>query len=57
MSAPERVSAGRGRPLLDVAGLHVELRIDGVLHPVIHDLSLQIGAGEAVGLVGESGSG
>ena len=44
-------------PLLDVSGLHVELRIAGAMHPVIHDLSLQIGAGEALGLVGESGSG
>ena len=44
-------------PLLDVSGLHVELRIGGRLQPVIHDLSLQIGAGEALGLVGESGSG
>ena len=44
-------------PLLDVSDLHVELRIGGGLHPVIHDLSLQIGAGEALGLVGESGSG
>ncbi|HEX5250607.1 MAG TPA: ABC transporter ATP-binding protein [Gaiellales bacterium] len=44
-------------PLLDVSGLHVELMIDGVLRPVIHDVSLQIRAGEAVGLVGESGSG
>jgi oligopeptide/dipeptide ABC transporter ATP-binding protein len=44
-------------PLLDVARLHVELPIDGRLLPVIHDVSLQIRAGEAVGLVGESGSG
>ena len=44
-------------PLLDVSDLHVELRIGGGLHPVIHNLSLQIGAGEALGLVGESGSG
>ena len=44
-------------PLLDVSGLHVELLIEGVLRPVIHDVSLQIRAGEAVGLVGESGSG
>ena len=57
MSTPEPVPAAPGRPLLDVAGLRVELRIGGGLRPVIHDLSLQIGAGEAVGLVGESGSG
>ena len=38
-------------PLLDVSDLHVELRIGGGLHPVIHNLSLQIGAGEALGLV------
>ena len=57
MSTPEAVSAEPGRPLLDVAGLRVELRIGGALRPVIHDVSLQIGAGEAVGLVGESGSG
>jgi ABC-type microcin C transport system duplicated ATPase subunit YejF len=44
-------------PLLDVSGLHVELRVEDRLRPVIHDVSLQIRAGEAVGLVGESGSG
>jgi peptide/nickel transport system ATP-binding protein len=52
------VSTGPAREaLLDVAGLHVDLMIEGVLRPVIHDVGLQIRAGEAVGLVGESGSG
>jgi oligopeptide/dipeptide ABC transporter ATP-binding protein len=49
--------AGGSSALLDVSNLHVELPVDGALRPVIHQLSLQIRAGEAVGLVGESGSG
>jgi len=44
-------------PLLDVDGLTVRLRVDGVRKAVLRDVSLTVRAGEAVGLVGESGSG
>ena len=44
--------------LLKVEGLGVELlRQHGDPVPVVEDVSLEIGAGETVGLVGESGSG
>ncbi|MFJ2779478.1 ABC transporter ATP-binding protein [Kitasatospora sp. NPDC087315] len=44
-------------PLLRLDALHVTLNVDGERRPVLHDVSLDVGAGEAVGLVGESGSG
>lgn len=44
-------------PLLTVAGLRLTLPVEGAERTVLHDVSLQVGAGEAVGLVGESGSG
>jgi oligopeptide/dipeptide ABC transporter ATP-binding protein len=43
--------------LLEVEGLRVTLPVDGGPRPVLHDVSLTIGEGEARGLVGESGSG
>jgi len=44
-------------PLLDIASLHVDFPShQGVLHAV-DDLSLQLEAGEVLGIVGESGSG
>jgi peptide/nickel transport system ATP-binding protein len=43
--------------LLEVENLSAELLVEGRRRTVLHDVSLQIGAGEAVGLVGESGSG
>jgi len=44
-------------PLLDIADLHVDFPSDqGVLHAV-DGLSLQLHAGEVLGIVGESGSG
>ena len=43
--------------LLDVSGLTVELPIGGRSTTVVDDLSLTIGRGEVVGLVGESGCG
>ena len=43
--------------LLHIRGLHVELLIDGALRPVIHDTTLSLDEGEALGLVGESGAG
>ena len=44
-------------PLLGVEGLRVTLPHEGEQQPVLHDLSLAIGAGECLGLVGESGAG
>jgi len=44
-------------PVLDICGLTVDFRGDaGPVHAV-RDLSLQVAAGEVVGIVGESGSG
>jgi peptide/nickel transport system ATP-binding protein len=43
--------------LLDIRGLHVELSVAGAMRPVIHDTTLSVGSGEALGLVGESGAG
>jgi peptide/nickel transport system ATP-binding protein len=43
--------------LLEIRGLRVELPIQGVMRPVIQDVTLNVGEGEAVGLVGESGAG
>jgi peptide/nickel transport system ATP-binding protein len=43
--------------LLDISDLHVELRVGAALRPVIHETTLSVGEGEALGLVGESGAG
>ena len=43
--------------VLDVRGLCVSLPIGGRLTPVVTDMNLSIGPGEAVALVGESGCG
>jgi oligopeptide/dipeptide ABC transporter ATP-binding protein len=43
--------------LVDIRDLGVGLRIEGVLRPVLRDVSLTIERGDAVGLVGESGAG
>jgi oligopeptide/dipeptide ABC transporter ATP-binding protein len=43
--------------LLEIERLTVRLRIEGQLHTVLDDVSLALDAGEAVGLVGESGAG
>jgi oligopeptide/dipeptide ABC transporter ATP-binding protein len=50
-------AAGADRALLEVAGLVVELPVEGEHRTVLDDVSITIAAGEAVGLVGESGSG
>ena len=44
-------------PLLDIEGLHIELPIGEVMRPVIHEVTLSLDIGEALGLVGESGAG
>ncbi len=44
-------------PLLEIEGLAVRLLVAGRMPTVLHDVSLEIAAGEALGLVGESGSG
>ena len=43
--------------LLEIRDLHVDLLIDGVPRPVIHETTVGVDAGEALGLVGESGAG
>jgi oligopeptide/dipeptide ABC transporter ATP-binding protein len=43
--------------LLDIEGLHVELPVARVMRPVIHEATFSLAAGEALGLVGESGAG
>ncbi|MFI1386115.1 ABC transporter ATP-binding protein [Embleya sp. NPDC020886] len=43
--------------MLEIKNLRVRLRVEGEQRTVIHDASLTIGAGEAFGLIGESGSG
>jgi oligopeptide/dipeptide ABC transporter ATP-binding protein len=43
--------------LLEVDHLRVDLPVEGAMQTVIHDVTLSIGEGEAVGLVGESGAG
>lgn len=44
-------------PLIRIERLMVDIRVDGQFRTVIHDVSLELWAGESVGLVGESGSG
>lgn len=43
--------------LLNVKGLNVGFRADGVVNPAVRNVSFQINKGETVALVGESGSG
>ncbi|GAA4987960.1 ABC transporter ATP-binding protein [Yinghuangia aomiensis] len=43
--------------MLEITNLRVRLPVEGQPRTVIHDVSFAIGAGEAFGLIGESGSG
>ena len=43
--------------LLEIEHLGVDLPVEGTMRTVIHDVTLSIEEGEAVGLVGESGAG
>jgi oligopeptide/dipeptide ABC transporter ATP-binding protein len=43
--------------LLEIHRLSLDLEVDGELRRIIHDVTLELDDGEAVGLVGESGAG
>jgi oligopeptide/dipeptide ABC transporter ATP-binding protein len=43
--------------LLEIRDLHVDLLVDDELRPVLHETTVSLAAGEALGLVGESGAG
>lgn len=45
------------QPLLAVEGLRVEFRVDGSILTALDNVSFTIGAGEILGVVGESGAG
>ncbi len=49
--------AGAGEPLLQVTDLHTEIRRAGKLVRAVDGVSLTVGQGESLGLVGESGCG
>lgn len=61
MTAESKVSSPRAEPLLRIEDLTVDYRIGGGLRRrsfrALHGVSLDIRAGETLGLVGESGSG
>ncbi|MCX7283124.1 MAG: ABC transporter ATP-binding protein [Novosphingobium sp.] len=60
IKAAAPVAAG-GQPLLSIEGIHAGYgpvdRQGRAAHPVLSDVSLQIGRGAALGVIGESGSG
>ena len=49
--------SGADAVLLQIDDLHVELPVGDEMRPVIHDATLALAVGEALGLVGESGAG
>ena len=51
------MTATEPHPMLSMRGVTTELEQDGLLCPVIRNLTLELGRGEVLGLVGESGSG
>jgi peptide/nickel transport system ATP-binding protein len=46
-----------GAPLLSIRNLNVTGEVDGVHHPILRDISLDLQHGEVLGLIGESGAG
>src|SRR5690625_7164030 len=56
-SISEPVAVGTGRPVLNIEDLWVEFPVFGGRVQALNGVSLQVRAGEVVGLVGESGSG
>ncbi|MHB1570834.1 MAG: ABC transporter ATP-binding protein [Solirubrobacteraceae bacterium] len=54
---PGGVAGARGEPLIRIAGASKTFHIAGQKVRALHEVDLQIAAGETVGLVGESGSG
>jgi oligopeptide/dipeptide ABC transporter ATP-binding protein len=44
-------------PLLEIRELHVDLLVDDEPRPVLHETTVSLDAGDALGLVGESGAG
>jgi oligopeptide/dipeptide ABC transporter ATP-binding protein len=55
--AVDDVGASAAEPLLSVEGLSIAFQTDDGLLRVVEDVSFEIGAGETLGLVGESGCG
>ena len=44
-------------PILDISGLDISFTTYGQRSQILHDVSMQVGAGERVSLIGQSGSG
>jgi len=44
-------------PLLEISDLSVSFRVGRRTHPIVHGVSMRVGAGQRVGVIGESGSG
>ena len=52
-----RLAPPESAPLLEVAGLRVEIPVDGAFHPAVDGVSFALDAGECLAVVGESGCG
>ena len=57
MSAASAAAAERAPPILRVDALEVRYALDGVAIAAVRGVSLEVAAGECLGIVGESGSG